>query len=96
MQPHQPRVGVHERRERSRAVQAVVHQPCQSLPALGAQCGPGAQAGPLLRAELRGRAPDGRTGKDHLGYLVAPHLLSVLTRGLTDHHPTTPRLQPSR
>lgn len=41
------------------------------------------------------RAPDGRTGKDYLGYLVAPHLLSVLTRGLTDHHPT-PRLQPSR
>ncbi|MFI6730383.1 hypothetical protein NRF20_00725 [Streptomyces sp. R-74717] len=30
------------------------------------------------------------------GYLVAPHLLSVLTRSLTDHHPTTSRLQPSR
>ncbi|MFB7919394.1 hypothetical protein [Streptomyces sp. NPDC056061] len=43
------------------------------------------------------QAPDGRTGKDYLGYLVAPHLLSVLTRGLTDHQvPTTPRLQPSR
>ncbi|GGT75917.1 hypothetical protein GCM10010207_86160 [Streptomyces atratus] len=36
------------------------------------------------------QAPDGRTGKDYLGYLVAPHLLSVLTCGLTDHHPTTP------
>ncbi|KQZ12123.1 MULTISPECIES: nucleotidyltransferase domain-containing protein [Streptomyces] len=42
------------------------------------------------------QAPDGRTGKDYLGYLVAPHLLSVLTRGLTDHNPTIPRLQPSR
>ncbi|MFJ2095195.1 hypothetical protein ACIOEW_39025 [Streptomyces sp. NPDC087901] len=42
------------------------------------------------------QAPDGRTGKDYLGYLVAPHLLSVLTRGLTDHHPATPGLQPSR
>ncbi|MFF3904365.1 nucleotidyltransferase domain-containing protein [[Kitasatospora] papulosa] len=42
------------------------------------------------------QAPDGRTGKDYLGYLVAPHLLSVLTRGLTDHTPAVPRLQPSR
>ncbi|MGW1659180.1 hypothetical protein [Streptomyces atratus] len=43
------------------------------------------------------QAPDGRTGKDFLGYLVAPHLLSVLARGLADHHPaTTLRLQPSR
>jgi hypothetical protein len=30
------------------------------------------------------QAPDGRTGKDYLGYLVAPHLLSVLTRGMAD------------
>ncbi|WP_432105970.1 nucleotidyltransferase domain-containing protein [Streptomyces sp. bgisy091] len=42
------------------------------------------------------RAPDGRTGKDYLGYLAAPHLLSVLTRGLADHNPTTLRPQPSR
>lgn len=43
------------------------------------------------------RAPDGRTGKDYLGYLVAPHLLSVLTRGLTDHQvPVAPRRQLSR
>ncbi|MER6237661.1 nucleotidyltransferase domain-containing protein [Streptomyces clavifer] len=43
------------------------------------------------------QAPDGRTGKDYLGYLVAPHLLSVLTRGLTDHQvPTAPRRQPIR
>ncbi|MGW2183126.1 hypothetical protein ACWCXX_34740 [Streptomyces sp. NPDC001732] len=41
------------------------------------------------------RAPDGRTGKDYLGYLVPPHLLSVLNRGLTDHH-RTPAPQPSR
>ncbi|MFE7617556.1 hypothetical protein [Streptomyces sp. NPDC057496] len=41
------------------------------------------------------QAPDGRTGKDYLGYLVPPHLLSVLNRGLTDHHPT-PTPQPSR
>lgn len=27
------------------------------------------------------RAPDGRSGKDYLGYLVAPHLLGVLARG---------------
>lgn len=34
-------------------------------------------------------APDGRAGKDFLGYLVAPHLLSVLTQSLAHHQDAT-------
>ena len=41
-------------------------------------------------------APDGRAGKDYLGYMVAPHLLSVLTRGLMEDVTTTRLLQASR
>jgi len=42
------------------------------------------------------RAPDGRMGKDYLGYLVAPHLLSVLARGQADRPTLSAQLQPSR
>ncbi|MFE9847718.1 hypothetical protein ACFYPN_02730 [Streptomyces sp. NPDC005576] len=44
---------------------------------------PGGPLTPRKAWEALWAAPDGRTGKDFLGYLVVPHLLSVLTQSLT-------------